>query len=195
MVNCFCSFDQEPEKRHSEPAHSGRSSSSIAAFKKRAASPPVTARWSKVSDNGKRRWATSWPPATTARRAMRPAPRIATCGGTVTSWANRPPNMPKFDKVMVWPRNSASGTERAPGIDREAEIDLLDQPALHIAPVVPGVECRNRGAAGNHRADQPDRRIAARRPGFDVGLVRHRRRSDLGMRAAHVDRHCPAHTR
>src|SRR5436190_24105298 len=75
-------IEQEPEQRHSEPAHSGRSSSSIAAFRKRAASPPVTARWSKVSDNGSRRWATSWPPATTARGMMRPAPRIATCGGT-----------------------------------------------------------------------------------------------------------------
>src|SRR6266436_10014847 len=105
--------EQEPEKRHSGPAHSGRSSSSIAAFRKRAASPPVTARWSKVSDSGRRRWATSLPSATTARGAMRPAPRIATCGGTMTSSANRPPNMPKFDKVMVWPRSSASGTERA----------------------------------------------------------------------------------
>ena len=44
---------------------------------------------------------------------MRPAPTIATWGGTTTSAACRPPNVPKLDSVMVAPRSSSSGTVRA----------------------------------------------------------------------------------
>ena len=44
---------------------------------------------------------------------MRPAPTIATCGGTTIRLANRPPIMPKFDSVIVAPRSSSSGIERA----------------------------------------------------------------------------------
>src|ERR1700704_5899186 len=45
--------------------------------------------------------------------AIRPAPTIATCGGTTTRLAKRPPIMPKFDSVMVAPRSSSGGIERA----------------------------------------------------------------------------------
>ena len=42
-----------------------------------------------------------------------PTPTIATCGGTTTSWACRPPMVPKFDNVIVCPRSSAGGIVRA----------------------------------------------------------------------------------
>ena len=64
-----------------------RARSSSIALRKRAASPPVQARWSKVSDSGMRRCA-SMPPitATTSWRSL-PAPTIATHGGTTTGVA------------------------------------------------------------------------------------------------------------
>jgi hypothetical protein len=42
-----------------------------------------------------------------------PAPTIATCGGTTTRLAKRSPIMPKFDSVIVAPRSSSGGIERA----------------------------------------------------------------------------------
>jgi hypothetical protein len=55
--------------------------------RKRAASPPVQARWSKVSEIGMRR-CTSMPPitATTSCESL-PAATIATVGGTTTGVA------------------------------------------------------------------------------------------------------------
>ena len=56
---------------------------------------------------------TAGPRCATARWAIRPAPMIATCGGTTTRLANRPPIIPKFDSVMVAPRSSSGGIDRA----------------------------------------------------------------------------------
>jgi hypothetical protein len=142
----------------------------------------------------------------------------------MTSAAKRPANIPKFDKVMVWPRNSATGTVRARtsffiasipraqiggvafayitqhrnkeailGIDRQAEIDLLQETPLHRAAVIPGVEAGRSGAARGDRASQSDRDIGLRRPGLDVGFVGYRRRHDFGVRAGHVDGHRTTH--
>jgi hypothetical protein len=47
-----------------------------------------------------------------ARWSVRPAPTMATCG-TTTRLAKRPAIMPKFDKVIVAPRNSSGGIDRA----------------------------------------------------------------------------------
>ena len=44
-----------------------RSRSDLSALRKRAASPPVTTRWSKVSDNGSTRWTAAWPRCATTR--------------------------------------------------------------------------------------------------------------------------------
>ena len=41
------------------------------------------------------------------------APTIATCGGTTTRPAKWPAIMPKFDSVIVAPRSSSGGIERA----------------------------------------------------------------------------------
>jgi hypothetical protein len=38
---------------------------------------------------------------------------VATCGGTITRLAKRPPIMPKLESVMVAPRSSSGGIERA----------------------------------------------------------------------------------
>jgi hypothetical protein len=54
-----------------------------------------------------------WPPSTTTRCSVRPAPTIATCGGTTTRPAKWPAIMPKFDSVIVAPRSSSGGIERA----------------------------------------------------------------------------------
>src|SRR5690606_29710813 len=79
----------------------GSDRSSSSALRKRAASPPVAARWSKVSEIGIRR-CTSMPPitATTSWLSL-PAPTIATHGGTTTGVAQRPAHMPKLDRLMV----------------------------------------------------------------------------------------------
>src|SRR5690606_15795342 len=65
----------------------GSERSSSSALRKRAASPPVAARWSKVSEIGMRR-CTSMPPitATTSLDSL-PAPTMATVGGTTTGVA------------------------------------------------------------------------------------------------------------
>src|SRR5690606_4003837 len=65
----------------------GSDRSSSSALRKRAASPPVAARWSKVSEIGMRR-CTSMPPitATTSLDSL-PAPMMATVGGTTTGVA------------------------------------------------------------------------------------------------------------
>src|SRR5258706_12733949 len=51
--------------------HDISSSSDLSATRKRAASPPVTMRWSKVSDNGSTRLTAAWPRCATARWEIR----------------------------------------------------------------------------------------------------------------------------
>jgi putative transcriptional regulator len=62
--------------------HAAACRSAITASRNRPASPPLTTRWSKVSESGSTRWTTGRPSSTTTRGAIRPAPRIATVGGT-----------------------------------------------------------------------------------------------------------------
>jgi hypothetical protein len=38
---------------------------------------------------------------------------IASCGGTITMFAQPPPIMPKLDKVIVAPLSSSGGIDRA----------------------------------------------------------------------------------
>src|SRR5678815_3743368 len=66
---------------HGLSRYCGRARSSSSVFRNRAASPPVAARWSKVSEIGMRR-CTSIPPitATTSKLSL-PAPMMATVGG------------------------------------------------------------------------------------------------------------------
>src|SRR6516164_9698888 len=59
------------------------------------------------------RWMTCWSLLTTTRRSARPAPTMATWGGTTTRLAKRPPIIPKFERVIVAPRSSSGGIERA----------------------------------------------------------------------------------
>ncbi len=76
----------------------------------RRPSPPGGRR--SEESGSTRRTATS-PLRATTRSSMRPAPMIATCGGTTTRLAKRPPIMPKFESVMVAPRSSSAGIARA----------------------------------------------------------------------------------
>ena len=83
------------------PAQSTSARSSIIARRKRAASPPVQARWSKVNDSGTT-LCDSKPPITgVIWWRPRPAATIATVGGTTIGVAYRPANMPKFDSEIV----------------------------------------------------------------------------------------------
>src|SRR5262249_31668106 len=60
------------------------------------------------------------PSCTTTPLRMRPAPMIATWGGTTTRLAKRPPIMPKFDNVIVAPRSSSDGIDLAAAIGSQS---------------------------------------------------------------------------
>lgn len=82
-------------------AQAARARSAITAARNRPASPPLTARWSKVRLSGMSRCTAGTPSTATTRFEMRPAPRIATVGGSTTGAAYLPAIMPKLDSVMV----------------------------------------------------------------------------------------------
>ena len=83
--------------------------------------------------------------------------------------------------------------EAALGIDRDADVDALDQPALARLGVVPGIE-RGLGLAGGcHGAHDADGDVLALLPIVDVGLVVHGGANHLGMGRRHALRHRPAH--
>src|SRR5690606_21907047 len=65
----------------------GRARSSSSALRKRAASPPVQARWSKVSDSGRIRRGSKPPTTGTIAWRPRPAATMATQGGSTTGVA------------------------------------------------------------------------------------------------------------
>ena len=66
-----------------------------------------------MSDRGRRRRTTTFPPRAAGSSRARPAPRIATWGGTTTGVPYRPASIPKLLRVTVAPSSSSGASERA----------------------------------------------------------------------------------
>src|ERR671918_219163 len=146
---------------------SGSSRSAMTAARKRAASPPVTTRWSKVRDSGKTRRTTISSPTATGQAAAQ-----------IGSFAIGDIAQHRHEQAVL-------------GVDRNAEIDLAVQPAALALRIVPDVQRRLASAAGDDGAHQPHGDVTAA-PGTDVGVVAHGSRYDLGMSIRHARGHGPA---
>ena len=147
---------------------------------------------------------------------------IATCGGTMTSFAKRPPIMPKFERVMVAPRSSSGGIER-PHVGRMRQARRADRlasrsPTLRMTGtmspssvstaiprsmrlmsrrspacgIVLGVERWLGLACGGDRADEADGDVVALVPVLDIGVVRYPGRATSACACA-ISRHCAPH--
>src|SRR6516225_869685 len=149
---------------------------------------------------------------------------MATWGGTTTRLAKRPPIIPKFERVIVAPRSSSGGIERAAASAR-IRLRPARKSALSRSPTLRSTGTKSppsrstamptstrlskwrspasalyqafREGSALHAAAiacTTNRDVSFLRPSLDIGLINHRRRNHLRVGQCHSMRHGAPHT-
>jgi hypothetical protein len=135
--------------------HDISSSSDLSATRKRAASPPVTLRWSKVSDNGSTRLTAGWPRYATARWEIEVA--SMRLPQTATEWQCRMNFIrrgTRDGKTAIW-----EAVFNAAPADQDVDINhrkQYDHPVELVAEKSTTCECHWTYSYPSHPGQPPD---------------------------------------